>query len=147
MSAPFIDQQVLADMIKDPKLKPGVDYQVVDVRDSDFIGGNIKDAVNIPSYEIVENPESYIPKLQQPKKLIFHCALSQVRGPKSANAYLRARLAKEMEEVESGAVKENDKKDRQEVWVLRGGFNQWQARYKDDKDLTENYDASKWLYD
>ncbi|KAJ3071525.1 hypothetical protein HDU98_005190 [Podochytrium sp. JEL0797] len=108
-------------------MKPHVDYMVVDVRDGDFVGGNIKDAVNIPAHTLTADPAKTEPLLSVPKRLVFHCALSQVRGPKCANAYLR----------EVGAA------EGQQVFVLQGGFADWQAKYG-DSSLTENYNKTLW---
>ncbi|KAJ3214490.1 hypothetical protein HDU67_001622 [Dinochytrium kinnereticum] len=131
MSASFVDPETVASWLKDPSLKQGVDYQVVDVRDLDFDGGHIRGASNIPAHELLENTEKHLPDLAKPKKLIFHCALSQVRGPKSANGYL-------------AALREKAVVLDQEVLVLKGGFNTWQSKYKDDKALVEDYKPELW---
>lgn len=31
-----------------------------------------------------------------------------------------------------------------QVYVLRGGFGQWQARYKNDPEMIENYRPELW---
>ncbi|KAI8850982.1 Rhodanese-like domain-containing protein [Chytridium lagenaria] len=131
MSAPFVEPETVAAWLKDPSLKNGVDYQIVDVRDEDFNGGHILGAKNIPAHELLEDTAKYAPELAKPKKLIFHCALSQVRGPKSANGYL-AHLRN------SGAGLD------QEVLVLKGGFTTFQYKYKDDKELVEDYNEKLW---
>ena len=56
--------------------------------------------------------------------LVFHCVLSQVRGPKCARMY-------------------SDKFNR-DVYVLVGGFSNWQSLYKDDPLRVENYDPIYW---
>ncbi|KAJ3403518.1 hypothetical protein HDV05_007782 [Chytridiales sp. JEL 0842] len=129
MTAPFIDPETLAGWLKDPTLKQGTDYAIVDVRDLDFKGGNIKGAINIPSHILLENPSAVLSKLEKPKKVVFHCMLSQVRGPKCANAYLRTLK----DEVEAGL-----RKSGQEVVVLRGGWEGFQERFGAEEELVEN---------
>ncbi|KAI8616885.1 Rhodanese-like domain-containing protein, partial [Chytriomyces sp. MP71] len=107
-------------------------YLIVDVRDEDFIGGNIIGAVNILAHEFNRTPSEFAPLLSLPRRLIFHCALSQVRGPKSANTYVREVLPQNIENP------------GQQVFVLTGGFSAWQLRYGKDARLTEKYDEELW---
>lgn len=62
--------------------------------------------------------------LKDYKQVIFHCHLSQQRGPKAAGQYAQARQAA----LESGKLKVEEGK--QEVLVLRGGFSEFQDKYK-----------------
>ena len=55
------------------------DYLVVDVRDDDYRGGNIKGAINIPSEKFMLKLHQLIDDTQNVSKIIFHCALSQQR--------------------------------------------------------------------
>lgn len=71
---------------------------------------------------------------------MFHCALSQERGPRAAVRYLRERerveLGKTVLEGEGkGVVKETrgdeedgEEKVEQQVYVLEGGFVKWQEK-------------------
>ncbi|KAJ3013408.1 UNVERIFIED_CONTAM: hypothetical protein HDU68_000712 [Siphonaria sp. JEL0065] len=122
MSATPIDHDQLAAWIQDGNLKPNEDYLVVDVRDqAEFEKGNIA-AVNIPSTEFASDKtpsEKDQQLLSTPKKLIFHCQLSQVRGPTSANNYLKT----------VGAA------EGQEVYVLQGGYANWLEKYGKDSPL------------
>ncbi|OQD68094.1 hypothetical protein PENPOL_c003G08890 [Penicillium polonicum] len=68
------------------------------------------------------------------KMVVFHCALSQQRGPSAALRYARER------ESTLGA-EENQK---QQVFVLEGGFVEWQQKYGNDTKLTEAYAADIW---
>lgn len=72
--------------------------------------------------------------LQDKKKVIFHCALSQQRGPSAALKYARAR------ELALG----EEESRKQEVYVLEGGFVEWQDRYGDDVRLTDAYVKDIW---
>ena len=58
---------------------PRKDFVVVDVRDEDFAGGNIKGAINQPSREFLMNVDGLVKKTKDIPLVIFHCALSQVR--------------------------------------------------------------------
>ncbi|KAJ1567798.1 hypothetical protein HK096_008629, partial [Nowakowskiella sp. JEL0078] len=100
--------------------------------DEDFVGGHIKGARNIPIQQVLDdsNSEALISSLKDIPKVIFHCALSQVRGPKGALTYKRM-----TEGVTNG---------EQEILVLRGGFAQWQEKYGKQLDLTEDYDEETW---
>lgn len=79
-------------------------------------------------------------QLQGAEKVVFHCALSQQRGPSAALKYLRERgriFGPESTAVGSGdagggegkAVDDPGKVRRQEVYVLDGGFAAWQEKY------------------
>ena len=52
---------------------------VVDVRDDDYIGGNIANSVNHPSYTFEDNVHKLVEKTKNVPMVIFHCALSQQR--------------------------------------------------------------------
>ena len=55
------------------------DYLVVDVRDDDYRGGNIKGGINIPSGKFILKLHQLIDDTQNVSKIIFHCTLSQQR--------------------------------------------------------------------
>ena len=71
-------RQELATIIKSDKL-PMRDYCVVDVRDDDWFGGNIKGAQNEPSYGFLARVDELVKKTKDVPLVVFHCALSQVR--------------------------------------------------------------------
>jgi Cdc25 family phosphatase len=69
--------------------------------------------------------------------VIFHCALSQQRGPFAALKYLRERdglLASLGEEPPA----------EQEVYLLEQGFTGWQEVYGEDERLTEGFRKELW---
>lgn len=71
-------------------------------------------------------------------RVVFHCALSQVRGPKAANRFrtvLEETLAGEAKQTDSA---ENGEVKVPEIYVLRGGFSRFQEEFGDHKDLVEN---------
>jgi rhodanese-related sulfurtransferase len=73
--------------------------------------------------------------LQDKETVVFHCALSQQRGPKAALRYLREKERmggkektgeEKVEVVEGKEGKEGVKVKGQTVYVLDGGFVKWQ---------------------
>ncbi|ORX65927.1 hypothetical protein DL89DRAFT_295796 [Linderina pennispora] len=64
----------LAELVRDPTKIAGKDYVVVDVRNSDYNGGHIPGAVNVPAHEMHDQ------------------AAALVRGPKSARIYNEANI-------------------------------------------------------
>ncbi|KAJ6256342.1 hypothetical protein Dda_8840 [Drechslerella dactyloides] len=125
---------------------------VVDVRDTDHIGGHIRSSIHSPSSVFTVTLDTLLHTLKPYDAVIFHCALSQQRGPSAAIKYLRAKRALEQqrrlassdeeEELLYGSVKGG--KDAQEVYVLDGGFVRWQEKYGEDERLTESYDKELW---
>lgn len=71
-------EQELAALIKSDK-QPNRDYIVIDVRDDDYIGGNIKNAINSPFESFEEQVQDLVDQTKQISTVIFHCALSQQR--------------------------------------------------------------------
>jgi len=132
ISIEFIKPTELAQVIKDPSQVPGKDYLVVDVRDDDFEGGNIPNSINSPSKKFLDEVDNLVSKYNQVPKLVFTCALSQVRGPKCARIY--------KETLENKGID-------QKIQVLQGGVGEWQKQHKNDPQLIENYDADFWDWD
>jgi len=113
---------------------------VIDVRDSDHIGGHIKASRHVPSGTLNHTIPELVHTLKGAEKVVFHCALSQERGPSAAMRYIRERerlmgadsIAKKMMWEDDGETKERDEAGavkKQEVYVLEGGFVQWQQAY------------------
>ncbi|RFU31112.1 hypothetical protein B7463_g5220, partial [Scytalidium lignicola] len=137
---------------------------VIDVRDADHIGGHINTSTHVPSSTLPHTIPSLVHKLSDKEIVVFHCALSQQRGPSAALAYLRTRerllgpgagvveVEKKLNEgikegglVEVGEVKnKEDREVRQKVYVLEGGFVGWQELYGEDERLTEGYSRELW---
>ncbi|KZT09236.1 Rhodanese-like protein [Laetiporus sulphureus 93-53] len=131
--AKYISPDELAALIKSDKV-PMKDYCVVDVRDDDYYGGNIKGSHNSPSNGFLARVEELVAQTKEIPTVIFHCALSQVRGPKAARVYAETR----------DALEAQGKDKHHEVLVLRGGFQDFQAKYKDDPELIENWKKEVW---
>src|SRR6266702_741099 len=70
--------QELSAIIKSNKL-PRKDYLVVDVRDSDFIGGHITNCHHTPSTTFLDKLDDLVKDTKDVPQVIFHCALSQQR--------------------------------------------------------------------
>lgn len=109
---------------------------VVDVRDDDYLGGHIRGCLHFPSSTLREHLTELrqIVKERQVQQLVFHCMLSQARGPKAALLFLRA----------LDDLPENEKGDEPEVYVLKGGFTNWASHYGSDSAVTEGYVPSLW---
>eukprot|EP00455_Lapot_gusevi_P035397 TRINITY_DN3919_c0_g1_i4.p1 TRINITY_DN3919_c0_g1~~TRINITY_DN3919_c0_g1_i4.p1 ORF type:complete len:141 (-),score=32.23 TRINITY_DN3919_c0_g1_i4:120-542(-) len=111
------------------------DFVVFDVRDGDFIGGNIAGAVNIPSGQFqaaaAELAQQYH---DQEKYIIFHCMMSQQRGPRCASLF-RSQLA---------TVGQSKCK----VCVLEGGFSNWILKWRGHPKFNQyvvNFLPSVWV--
>ncbi|KAG9084308.1 hypothetical protein FRC07_013674, partial [Ceratobasidium sp. 392] len=129
----YISPAELSELIKSDK-QPMKDYAVVDVRDDDFIGGNIVGCVRAPSNNYHTTVDGLVTKTKDVPKMIFHCSLSQQRGPKAARIYAETRNNR----LNAGET------SPQEIYVLRGGFTEFQALFKDDPALVEKWRKEVW---
>ena len=104
--------------------EPGV--TVIDVRDDDYIGGHILGSRHVPVGTHDYKMPELVRTLRDQDVVVFHCTLSQQRGPGSALRYLRERKGM----VDAGTVparKDGEKVEAaQQVRVLDGGFSKWQ---------------------
>ncbi|CAK7214407.1 hypothetical protein SBRCBS47491_002132 [Sporothrix bragantina] len=114
---------------------------VVDVRDDDYIGGHILGSLHFASGSLDATLPTLLRKLQDSETVVFHCALSQQRGPSAALKYLREVAAQE-NKASGGIVPSKP----QTVYVLDRGFVGWQEVYGEDKELTEGYRKELWKY-
>jgi Cdc25 family phosphatase len=132
---------------------------IIDVRDSDHIGGHIKGSTWVPSSTLDYKTPELIRTLRDKEVVIFHCALSQQRGPSAALRYLREKerlgvgsvegVAEEGDvcvEKRDGEEKGDGKAKEQKVFVLQGGFTMWQEKYGEDEMLTEGYQKDVWEF-
>jgi Cdc25 family phosphatase len=114
---------------------PPSNIAIVDVRDSDHVGGHIRGSTWVPSSELDFRVPELIRTLKDKEVVVFHCALSQQRGPSAALRYLR-----EKRRIEG------EGKGEQKVVVLDGGFTKWQEKYGEDERLTEGYQKDVWEF-
>ncbi|EGV60656.1 Cdc25 phosphatase Ibp1 [Yamadazyma tenuis] len=114
-------------------------FAVVDVRDSDYVGGHIKNCLHVPAANFHETLPALRQKLFDMKvqDVVFHCALSQVRGPSSTLKFLRS-----LEEIKD--PQQIEFFSNLSVWVMQGGFTAWQQKYGEDESVTEAYDKEIW---
>ncbi|KAI0593620.1 Rhodanese-like protein [Biscogniauxia sp. FL1348] len=143
----------LAEMLL-AKPTPDPNIAVVDVRDDDFIGGHIKSCLHFPTRSLDATMPTLMRKLADKHTVVFHCALSQQRGPAAALRYLRQKEATSIPSSSSssagggGSEKENGDSKRQgqkqKVYVLDRGFVGWQEEYGLDERLTEGYRKELW---
>ncbi|KAL8941700.1 MAG: hypothetical protein Q9216_002073, partial [Gyalolechia sp. 2 TL-2023] len=57
---------------------------IIDVRDSDHAGGHIRSSLHVPSSTLDHRLPELVRTLKCKEKVVFHCALSQQRGPGAA---------------------------------------------------------------
>ena len=107
-------------------------------QDADHIGGHIKSSRHVPSGSLDYTAAELARQLKDAEKVVFHCSLSQQRGPSAALKYLRERerLFDRESTVEAVGTKEEGREGKeegefkmQEVLVLEGGFVGWQDKY------------------
>ncbi|KAI9671104.1 MAG: hypothetical protein M1831_005190 [Alyxoria varia] len=140
---PRINAPALASLIQSPAASPTI--AVVDVRDDDYIGGHIKGCVHAPSSSLDYRTPELVRTLADRKTVVFHCMLSQQRGPSAALRYARERerlLGKDNGKCLAEGEGETD--GAQKVCVLERGFGAWLQLYGEDERLTEGYDRRLW---
>lgn len=142
----FAPPSAVAQRIKDGRINQ--DWAVVDVRDSDYIGGHIPGCHHVPFATFNENVLRLIDELKDIKCVIFHCALSQQRGPTAAKLYANVREDKLMNGKLDSSLPFGDEArargEAQEVIVVEGGFKRWIQEFKDDPSLVEGYISQFW---
>ena len=143
----YLHPTSLASLLSNPSTASST--AIIDVRDSDHIGGHIKGSSWIPVTQL----DARIPELlrlnKDKEKVVFHCILSQQRGPQAALKYARAMQAMEVREAkvrkkEGAGEASGETRKGPQVCVLEGGFGAWQARYGENEKLTEGYVKDLW---
>lgn len=87
---------------------------VVDVRDDDFEGGHLEQALHVPAHEFHDDVAAHVPSLVNKSTVAFHCMFSQVRGPKAARRFAYA--------LEAYASLSDPAPTLPEVVIVEGGF-------------------------
>lgn len=67
---------------------------IIDVRDDDHVGGHIKSSTHVPSSSLDHRIPEIVRTMAGKEIVVFHCALSQQRGPTAALRYIRERESK-----------------------------------------------------
>lgn len=117
--------------IKNPAKKNGIDYVIIDVRDADRDVGWIKGSINIPAHEFLNEYEqkslddlaltirnrilllrdegttntkdvNSVNPFEDIPLVVFHCAYSQIRGPRCAARYAVRRWGSHAPAILSG---------------------------------------------
>ena len=130
---------------------------VIDVRGDDHAGGHVHSSTHVPSTSLDYRIPQLVRTLAGKKIVVFHCALSQERGPSAARRYIEAKKKDRMknQEVADDDHREVDvpvinadsgtgskklgklsidgmgppaKVADQEVYILDGGFVKWQEK-------------------
>jgi len=144
-SLSYLPRSSLASTLRTTTLTPTSALAVIDVRDSDHIGGHIRGSQHVPSNTLDYKIPELVRTLAEKETVVFHCTMSQQRGPSAALRYLRER-----ERVGAGGEgaggddREAGKGQRQKVYVLDGGFAKWQEDYGRDEGLTEGWVRDVW---
>uniref|UniRef100_A0A2P2QP54 arsenate reductase (glutathione/glutaredoxin) n=1 Tax=Rhizophora mucronata TaxID=61149 RepID=A0A2P2QP54_RHIMU len=98
-------------------LKRRPNIAIVDVRDDErSYDGHIAGSLHYASSTFTDKISNLLQEVKGKDTLVFHCALSQVRGPSCAR-----RFAHYLEEIkdDAGGIKN--------IMVLERGFNGWEA--------------------
>jgi len=141
-SPSYITREDLSAFILQPiESRPAM--AIIDVRDDDHVGGHIYTSTHIPSSSLDYKIPELVRKLKGMEIVIFHCALSQQRGPSAARRYVceRARLVSAEQDISGEGNGEGEKNEKvresdishpaaveQKVFILDGGFVKWQEK-------------------
>lgn len=107
---------------------------VVDVRDDDHLGGNIKGSIHVPDGTFWKTIGDTATLIKQGSTVVFHCMESARRGPRCAFR-LHKYLSEEQPQLNCS------------IRVLRGGADLWIRRFFRDPTLVENFDNDYWGWD
>ncbi|KAI5955327.1 ibp1 [Candida jiufengensis] len=140
----YIKPQTLYQWITNKSSPPNGNgkFAIIDVRDSDYVGGHIKGSWHYPSSNFQNSLEDLQNKLYENdiNNVIFHCMLSQSRGPSSTLKFLRS-----IDSIKNSKLKEFLEK-KLNIYVLRGGFSHWQSEFGNDSNVTESYDEDIYRF-
>ncbi|KAH8604871.1 Rhodanese like domain [Trypanosoma vivax] len=95
---------------------------VIDCRDEDRADGWIRGSIHFPAATQNQSKHMELASTLNERGLtiaVFHCALSQVRGPRAAGRFADALRALNLQAPR--------------VYVLRGGFEHFHAMYADSR--------------
>ncbi|GAA6039709.1 hypothetical protein JCM8097_001364 [Rhodosporidiobolus ruineniae] len=122
----YMSADEVAKLVTGPK-QDNPEYLIIDVRSSDFEGGNLPGAVNITTGEFRDEGklsrviDRYIRPNPNLRTLIVHCMRSQTRGPYAAHLLAQhPDLPKDIKVV-----------------ILEGGFQGWYHKFKGRKEMFE----------
>ncbi|KAI9893249.1 MAG: hypothetical protein M1814_000377 [Vezdaea aestivalis] len=156
----LISRERLASIIQSPVVDTK-SVAIIDVRDADHVGGQISQSTWVPSGTLDHKLPELVRNLQGKQTVVFHCALSQQRGPGAALRYLKERdrlLGLDPKKPVNGSKTDAETEDQegegdgkvskeemgQQVFVLDGGFVKWQEKYGSDETLTTGWVKDIW---
>ena len=110
------------------------DFIIIDVREEDFIGGNIVNAINIPYSNFNINSLNKIIENRDKKFIVVHCMYCSLRGPGS---YYKI----------NKFLKENNKSEK--LYLLKDGFYNFInfCIKNNNLEYIENYNSEYWILD
>lgn len=100
---------------------------IIDVRGDDHVGGHIHNSTHVPSTSLDYRIPQLVRTLADKQTVVFHCALSQERGPRAARRYMDEQRIDRTKRREA-ADEVQEKVTDQQVYVLDGGFVKWQEK-------------------
>ncbi|KAE8958760.1 hypothetical protein PR003_g13780 [Phytophthora rubi] len=101
---------------------------IIDVRDTDYAGGHIRSAINIPEDNFMDDDDvdALVEKYKDENAIVFHCMMSQVRGPSCAKRF-KARMEIVLEGINH----------KPRVLILHSGNERFERIYKGESDLID----------
>lgn len=105
--------------------------QIIDVRQDDWQGGNIRSSINIPFDQLDNEMKNIFERTRNMDDIVFHCTFSQQRGPAAAEAYC--------DFLNSLPVGQINK--QQNIYILRRGYKGWKNLVGEDSDWIEDNDS------
>lgn len=116
------------------KLRSSSPPIVVDVRDEDRAGGHIKRSLHIPASDFKRAASSYFNVWRDKPEIVFHCMMSQMRGPSCARTL--ATIIDEAAKTEG-----EDTTHLPKISILEGGFRDFARHYsRENEDIFEDFD-------
>jgi len=124
---------VKIDVVTILELQKSKDTSVVfiDVRDVDFVGGNIPGAVHVPYQEFDPKVTELVQKYGKYKHVIFYCLYGQLRSPSCALGFIKK-------------LEDTHHDDLNNVFVLSGGFHEYLLKNLSNLSALDNYDSACW---
>lgn len=152
----YVARETLKNWVLQGHTNLGSNFLIIDVRDSDYVGGHIIHSLHIQSSDF-KNQNSlktlnYVLSqmiMRKADTIVFHCMLSQQRGPSSSMRFMR--FLNEKKDMLQNTENESDIAtlefiDNIKICVLQGGFSKWQDLYGEDPKLTESYQKDIWKF-
>lgn len=106
-----------------------INFIIIIINIFSFLQGHIKSSINIPSTLFHSSLAALDAKVANVPRVVFHCQLSQIRGPSCASAYWRHTY----NENTAGQP------GQQQIYVLEGGFSEWARVYGTDSTVTDAF--------